>query len=302
MFVKYMHLERYGNEEVDGIEQGTTYVFPKLDGTNAQVWLNEDGTIGAGSRNRTLSIENDNAGFMNWAVKQDNLKLFLSHYHWLNVYGEWLVPHSLKTYRDDAWRKFYIFDLVDAETGEFFSYEMMKDVLDAYELDYLAPIAIIKNGNREHYEKCLDKNVFLIKDGMGVGEGIVIKNYEWQNKFGNTVWAKMITNNFKEIHHREMGAPVIGGETLEEKIVDEYVDAHLIDKVVSKIENDRVDCDMAFNPRDIPRLLQTVFYDLINEELWNIIKKHKNPKIDFAYLQRLTITKVKQERKDIFND
>ena len=51
----------------------------------------------------------------------------------------------------------------------------------------------------------------------------------------------------------------------------------------------------------IPRLLQTVFYDLVNEELWNIIKKHKNPKIDFAYLQRLTITKVKQERKDIFN-
>ena len=38
-----------------------------------------------------------------------------------------------------------------------------------------------------------------------------------------------------------------------------------------------------------------------NEELWNIIKKHKNPKIDFAYLQRLTITKVKEMRKDIFN-
>ena len=29
-----MHLERYGNEEVEGIEQGTTYVFPQLDGTN----------------------------------------------------------------------------------------------------------------------------------------------------------------------------------------------------------------------------------------------------------------------------
>ena len=35
--------------------------------------------------------------------------------------------------------------------------------------------------------------------------------------------------------------------------------------------------------------------------LWNIIKKHKNPKIDFAYLQRLTITKVKETRGDIFN-
>ena len=161
---------------------------------------------------------------------------------------------------------------------------------------YLAPIAIIKNGTREHFERCLDKNVFLIKDGMGVGEGIVIKNYEWQNKFGNTVWAKMITNNFKEIHHKEMGAPIIGGETLEEKIVDDYVDAHLINKVVAKIEND----EGGWSSKHIPRLLQTVFYDLINEELWNIIKKHKNPKIDFAYLQRLTITKIKQTRKDIF--
>lgn len=296
MFVKYMHLERYGNEEVDGIEQGTTYVFPKLDGTNAQVWLNEDGTIGAGSRNRVLSIDNDNAGFMNWVVTQTRHKQFLSDYPHLTLYGEWLVPHSLKTYREDAWRKFYIFDVFNRFTGYFLNYEQMKELLDRYGLDYLAPIAIIKNGTREHFEECLDKNVFLIKDGMGVGEGIVIKNYEWQNKFGNTVWAKIITNQFKEIHHREMGAPIIGGETIEEKIANDYVDEHLIGKVVAKIEND----EGGWSSKHIPRLLQTVFYDLVNEELWNIIKKHKNPKIDFAYLQRLTITKVKQTRKDIF--
>ena len=297
MFVKYMHLERYGNDEVDGIEQGTTYVFPKLDGTNAQVWLNEDGTIGAGSRNRTLDIHNDNAGFMNYIVTDKRIKDLFDIYPELTLYGEWLVPHSLKTYRDDAWRKFYIFDIFDRDRQYFYNYEMIKLVLDQFGLDYLAPITIVKNGTREHYEKCLDKNVFLIKDGMGVGEGIVIKNYEWQNKFGNTVWAKMITNNFKELNHKEMGAPVIGGETLEEKIVNDYVDAHLIDKVVAKIEND----EGGWSSKHIPRLLQTVFYDLVNEELWNIIKKHKNPKIDFAYLQRLTITKVKELRKDIFN-
>ena len=297
MFLKYMHLERYGNEEVDGIEQGTTYVFPKLDGTNAQVWLNEDGTIGAGSRNRTLSIHNDNAGFMNYIITDDRIKSFLEIYPDCTLYGEWLVPHSLKTYRDDAWRKFYIFDIFDRDRQYFYNYEMIKLVLDQFGLDYLAPIAIVKNGTREHYEKCLDKNVFLIKDGMGVGEGIVIKNYEWQNKFGNTVWAKMITNSFKELNHKEMGAPVIGGETLEEKIVAEYVDTHLIDKVIAKISND----EGGWSSKFIPRLLQTVFYDLVNEEMWNIIKKYKNPKIDFAYLQRLTITKVKEMRKDIFN-
>ena len=301
MFVKYMHLERYGNDEVDGIEQGTTYVFPKLDGTNAQVWLNKGGNISAGSRNRTLSLDNDNAGFMNHIITDSRIKWLLADFPELRLYGEWLVPHSLKTYREDAWRKFYIFDVYNVETGEIYHYDRYKEILDAYELDYLAPIAIVKNGTREHYEKCLDKNVFLIKDGMGVGEGIVIKNYGWQNKFSNTVWAKMVTNSFKEIHHKEMGAPVIGGETLEEKIVAEYVDEHLINKTEAKIINEKATNEMFLDKRDIPRLLQTVFYDLINEELWNIVKKHKNPKIDFAYLQRLTTTKVKETRKDIFN-
>ena len=44
-------------------------------------------------------------------------------------------------------------------------------------------------------------------------------------KFG---WVKMITNNFRELNHKEMGAPVIGGETPEEKIVAEYVDEHKV--------------------------------------------------------------------------
>lgn len=295
MFQKYMHLERFGNEEVEGIEYGETYVFPKLDGTNAQVWLNEDGTIGAGSRNRTLSIHSDNAGFMNWAITQDKLHWLLAGFPELTLYGEWLVPHSLKTYRDDAWRKFYIFDVYNNTTGEFYDYERYKDILDAYELDYLPPIAIIKNGNREHYEKCLDKNVFLIKDGMGVGEGIVIKNYGWTNKYGRTVWAKIVTNEFKEIHHREMGAPLIGGQTTEEKIVDELVTQHFVDKVYDKIA-----LEDGWSSKQIPRLLQTVWYDLVREETWDFIKKHKNPKIDFGYLQRLTIGKTKELRKDIF--
>lgn len=29
-FIKYQHLERYGNTEVEGIEVGTCYVFPKI--------------------------------------------------------------------------------------------------------------------------------------------------------------------------------------------------------------------------------------------------------------------------------
>lgn len=30
-FIKYPHLERFGTDEVDGINIGTCYIFPKID-------------------------------------------------------------------------------------------------------------------------------------------------------------------------------------------------------------------------------------------------------------------------------
>lgn len=62
-FVRYQHIERFGADEVENIELGICHVFPKIDGTNGSVWLGDDGKIQAGSRNRILSLDDDNAGF-----------------------------------------------------------------------------------------------------------------------------------------------------------------------------------------------------------------------------------------------
>ena len=292
---KYMHLERLGTNEVDGIENGTCYVFPKLDGTNASVWM-EDGAFYAGSRNRVLSSGADNAGFYAFAAQDHAIGEYLTKYPHHILYGEWLVPHSLKTYRDDAWRRFYVFDVLDSASGALIHYENYKDNVAAAGLDFLAPIAIVKNGVTDHFLKCLDKNVHMIKDGMGVGEGVVIKNYSFQNKFGRVTWAKLITNSFKEEHHKSMGAPEVGGAVIEETIVREFVTDHLINKSVAKIT---VDND-GWTSKMIPRLLGMVWHDLITEELWEILKRHKNPKIDFATLNRFCIMKVKEIRHDLF--
>jgi hypothetical protein len=295
MFTKYMHLERLGTTEVEGIEIGTVYVFPKLDGTNASIWL-EKGELCAGSRNRKLSVDSDNAGFYNWAKIQKNLFVMLCRHPNLSFYGEWLVPHSLTTYRDDAWRKFYIFDVYNRDTGMYLDYESMKVILDEYNVDYLAPLAIVKNGNYETFQALLEKNVFLIKEGQGLGEGIVLKNYEWENKFGNVVWAKLITNAFKEVHHKAMGAPIIGPDAVEEKIAEKFVTQHLVDKVYAKLVND----NNGWHSKLIPQLLGVVFYDLIKEEMWEILKAYKNPKIDFGFLQRLTIAQIKRLKPELF--
>lgn len=295
-FNKYMHLERLGTTEVEGIEVGYTYVFPKIDGTNGQVWLSEEGQIMAGSRNRTLSSESDNAGFYAWASTNQKLKDYFKKYPHHTLYGEWLVPHSIKTYRDDAWRRFYIFDVLDQFTGAFIHYENYRQNLIDSELDFLAPIATVRNGSLDKYLTCLEKNTFLLKDGSGVGEGIVIKNYSWQNKFGRVTWAKLITNSFKEAHHSAMGAPEVGGKIIEEVIIEEFLTEHLVLKTKAKIEVENEGWQSKF----IPQLLGRVWNDLITEEIWEIIKKHKNPKIDFSVLNRLAIQKVKFVLKDVF--
>lgn len=293
-FTKYMHLERFGASEVEGIEVGSALVFPKLDGTNASVWLSDDGDVIAGSRNRDLSQGKDNAGFYAWVKEQKNIKQYLTKNPSHILYGEWLVPHSLKTYEDAAWRNFYVFDVVSG--GKYMPYDDYKYGLQSHGIEFIAPIAVVKNGNEEVFQKCLDKNTFLIKDGEGVGEGIVIKNYGYSNKYGRTVWAKIVTNSFKAVHGKEMGCPTVGQQIVEEKIVDKYVTSHLVEKVHAKIVNE---CG-GWQSKLIPRLLNTVWHDLVTEEMWNAVKDFKNPKIDFGTLMRLSNAKVKELMPSVF--
>ena len=293
-FTKYMHLERLGTREVEGIEVGKTYVFPKLDGTNASVWMDDDLNLAAGSRNRTLSIDADNAGFLNFVIQCPDIKSYLEKNPNDTLYGEWLVPHSLKTYQDTAWRRFYVFDVM--RNGKMLSYDDYQLDIETHNLDYISPIAIINNASVDMFEKSLDKNTFMLKDGGGVGEGVVIKNYDFFNSFGRQVWAKIVTNSFKEKHVKAMGPQVLTGDLIEVKIVEKYVTEALVNKVYDKISV----AESGWQAKFIPRLLNTVFYDLIKEETWEFVKENKNPKIDFGLLQRYCFAKVKEVRQDVF--
>lgn len=290
-FIKYMHVEKLISPEVENILLGTVYVFPKIDGTNASIWC-EDQVIGYGSRNRTLTLEGDNAGFANWASQQSKFAALFEAFPEYHLYGEWLVPHSLKTYREEAWRDFYVFDVLDRVTNKFVPYEEYKKVVEAFGINYIPPLAIINNPSMEQLHSQVAKcGQYLVKDGEGTGEGVVLKNYDFVNKYGRICWAKIITNEFKERHHKEMGAPILNGtDFVEQKIADEFCTADFLRKEYEKIVLDAGE----WNNKLIPRYLQTIFYELVREECWNFIKKNKNPTIDFKLLNAITTTKAKK--------
>jgi hypothetical protein len=307
MFQKYQHLVRLGNKEAQDIEKGDCYVFPKLDGTNSSLWMDEQGVIKAGSRNRELTLQKDNAGFYAWVI--ENIEKFLPFFNEhprLRLYGEWLVPHSLKCYNADAWRNFYVFDVCAIDETKlddyqqsplvYLSYDEYAPLLNSHNITYIEPLARLQNPTADQLIELTKKNFYLLNEDRGVwGEGIVVKRYGYKNMYGRTTWAKVIAEGFTNSVATKPPAPR-HGEEIASAFVEKYVDEHLVNKVYAKIENE---CG-EFTNKHIGRLLQTVFYDLVNEETYNFIKKNKMPTLNFKAVQSLTFQKVKQIRTDLF--
>jgi hypothetical protein len=297
-FVKYQHIERFGTDEVEGIELGTCYVFPKLDGSNGSVWLHETG-IKAGSRNRELTLDDDNQGFYAYILQHKGIEEFLIDFPNMRLFGEWLVPHTLKSYRDDVWRRFWVFDIT-VQGGDSYRYlhqAAIEHLCKEYAIDYITPIGIIENGDYDSFFHLhTNHNTFLIQDGKGVGEGVVIKNYEFVNKYGRTTWAKIVSNEFKEQAHKNFGSPKSKGKKqVEMDIAQHYVTEALVSKEYAKIVSDD-----GWQSKKIPQLLNTVYYCVVKEEAWDFVKKHKNPTIDFTKLKNHVFNAVKQIAPNLF--
>ena len=334
MFRKYDHVERLGHDDVDSLTIGEVYVFPKLDGTNASVWFDDGGYVGwftqYGSRSRTLTINGDNAGFFMWGEQEETQKKLWKVFndggkHW-TLYGEWLVPHTIKTYREDAWRRFYVFDVYDNWKKRYLSYKEYEPIVRGAGLDVIDPLCIFTNPTDEQLQHEAEMNTYLILDGAGIGEGIVIKNYEWTNRFGRQPWAKLVRNVFKEENRRAFGTTEKGGKfQVEAAIAEEYVTLALVEKTRNKIVTELMNQDDAAGIIDIekasesteyfklrksveerhrgqliPRLLGTVYHELVVEELWDAVKKHKDPIVDFKRLRAHSILWTKKHAADLF--
>jgi hypothetical protein len=82
-------------------------ITEKLDGTNAQIFIGEDGEIKAGSRNRWLTVGADNFGFAAWveAHKEELLRLGPGRH-----FGEWWGQGIQRRYGLDE-KRFSLFNV-----------------------------------------------------------------------------------------------------------------------------------------------------------------------------------------------
>ena len=296
LFKTYQHIERLGTDPVKDILNGTVYVFSKLDGTNTGIRLNEAGEISVNSRNRELSLIDDNQGACAYVLSQEKFKKYFEKHPNHYLYGEYLIRNHIKDYEVNAWKKVYIFDVVEYNedgTHRCLTYEEYMPLLKEFDIEYIPLIAKLENPTEEEILALQDKCLFLMQDDH-IGEGIVVKRYDFINQYNHHIWAKVVRQQYKV--QKSQKQPVINSN-VETQIIENLFTPEFIEKEYCKIINDN---EGKWDSKLISKLLGVLWHTFIIEESWNIIKKYKNPTVNYKLLNRLATEKIKKVKKELF--
>jgi hypothetical protein len=315
MFLKYPKIKRLGHEDTDGILTGDVMVEEKIDGANTSVWI-ENGTLKCASRTRELTGGFN--GFVDYVNKHDGIKSYLNEFPNHRLYGEWLVKHTIP-YSEESYKQFYLFDIF-VMPQELVKVNVLPEMTQE-EIEEAKMVETIRAGKwmprswimeqaakhdiktPEVFAELQDPlpdaiNEYVGKTTLGEkGEGVVVKNEKFINKWGARVCAKVVTQEFKEDNAIVFGGNNKHSETYSEmKMVNEFMTAPRIKKVMQKLQPT---IDKRLDKEHTSRIIQTAYHDMFEEELWSFVKKHK--KMDFDNLQRLACRKAAKIYHDLLD-
>ncbi len=136
-------------------------VTEKIEGTNAQVFIDDEGNIFAGSRNRWLTIDKDNFGFARWVEynREELLKLGPGRH-----FGEWWGNGIQRRY-----------GLQEKRFSLFNTYRWTEDTCP--KCCHVVPVLfadLFENLNTEYLLKQLEETGSMAAPGFMDPEGIVI--------------------------------------------------------------------------------------------------------------------------------
>ncbi len=296
-FKKYQHVVRLGTTDCEGLLDGICTIMPKIDGTNGTIYLDDDGHIACGSRRKILNEISDNQGFYSRFSKDPRIIAYFKKHPNHRLYGEYLKPHSLKSYIDEAWDKFYVFDVCndDGETIKYIPFDEYEPLLKEFDIDYIPVLATIGHPTQEQLLEVMQNNHYLIQEGMGIGEGIVIKRYDYVNRYGRVQWGKMINSEFTNRPKAKQRANQ-KTQNIEKEVCQRYLTDFVIEKEYQKI----IHSDDYNIKKIVPRMINTLKHTLVEEDMWNIVCEYKNPTINFKDIQYEIVERLKDSKPDLF--
>ena len=280
--IKYPKIHRLGKDETEGIfKEGKLLIEEKIDGANTSIWVS-NGELKFGSRNNLVP---DFRGLKTYALKHQGILNIFKDFPNYRLFGEWLIKHII-SYNNLSYNHFYLYDIYDNDKNEYIDPKIVKDIADKYNIKRPHTFAIINVDGTIDEKDIINEinNNHVGKSILGErGEGVVIKNFGFRNKFGDFSYAKIVTQEFKEDNAVWFGGNNKHSEFYwETYVMNEYINETRVRKIIQKqesIENRKMDI------KDTPKIAGIVFHDMIEEECWTFVKK--NMKIDFRKLQQL---------------
>ena len=242
----------------------------KVDGSNSAIaYDKETNKLVAFSRKKTLDYDNTLNGFWNWvqtlAVEQ------FSKYPNYVFFGEWLTSHTIK-YIQDAYKKFYFYDVYDKENECYLPQSDVKRLANELNLRY---VQTFYDGEFISWEHCMS---FMHKSDIAVDnpEGIVVKNQtELNNPNSRTPFVlKIVNSQFSEIkkdnHKQKIEDPQkLAAKAKASEIVEQIVTKNRVQKELYKMIDEGV-LPQKIEPQDMRIVAQNlpkrIFEDCVKEE------------------------------------
>ena len=150
-------------------------ITEKIDGTNAQILITEDGGFYTGSRNRWITPDNDNFGFSAWAYenKDELMKLGVGRH-----FGEWWGRGIQRNYGSNE-RMFSLFNVSKWEGNP-----------DLPNCCSVVPVLFKGNFDTSSIDQCiwhLQKYGSEVSPGFMDSEGIVVRHTAANIGFKKTI-------------------------------------------------------------------------------------------------------------------
>lgn len=280
MYKKYDKILNKGFQLSDFVETGIE-VTEKLDGSNASFTYDADAKkVRVFSRNQELTENNNLNGFYQYV--QEFVKDFndlqiatLSDY---TVFGEWLTKHTV-TYKDEAYNKFYAFDVFNKKSGYYVSRRLRLEVFSTLQLktpeEFMtfepAELLMLNKEDvlNEFKNSVGNSNLTLTPD---TGEGVVIKSLGVRDPDNDPSY-KLVTDRFRETKGLKQQKPT----GLQVHLVDYAITEARMKKIIFKKLDEQVLTEEDLTLQNFGKVMGSVAKefqdDIIEEEMDEIIKQ-----------------------------
>jgi len=270
----------FGLANVAGFEVGDHIIVQeKVDGANSSFAYNvEEKKLDIFSPNKKLDENNTFNGFWDWAQTLDAEKF--AKYPNYKFYGEWLVQHTI-SYKWDAYKKFYFYDVWDKETEKYLPQSEVKRLAEELGLNY---VKTFYDGPFISWDHCRS---FAGRSDIAeeLGEGVVIKNQSKLNNPDETTpfVLKIVTERFSEIKRENHRIKIEDPQKTEARakskaIVDQIVTENRIRKDLYKMIDEGI-LPEKLRPQDMTTVAQNlpnrIIKDCIKEEPEMVMKAGK---------------------------